>query len=217
MFVSHRRGWHLLAALTVALALAGSAVACGDSDDDGGGGGTQPVATDEQGQPPATDDGQDPAPQALDEDGAEGPNAGTHDGGDEADDGSPDGADAEADEVATTVAGMYRSFSEGDAEGVCAVMSQEAREQIAQNVLGGSTDAPEERTCETSLSKFLDVAAASGILERTLSARVDDVSIEGEIATATVTFGAASGKVRLLREDGEWRFGVSALSPGKAG
>jgi hypothetical protein len=109
--------------------------------------------------------------------------------------------------------GMYRDLANGDAAGVCSAMLMKAREQIAQNVLGGSTVPPEERTCEDSLSKFLDAASQSGVLQQTLKADVEGVDIDGGIAQVQVSFGADAGEIKLVKEDGEWRFGPYAATP----
>lgn len=116
-------------------------------------------------------------------------------------------------EVAHVVEGMYRDLAESDAKGVCSVMSVTAREQIAQQVPGGSTEAPSERTCEKSMSAFLDAAARSGTLERTLGAKVSEVSIDGPTAAVTVSFGGTPGRIVLRKENGSWRFGPNAVAP----
>jgi hypothetical protein len=119
----------------------------------------------------------------------------------------------DAGSVAAIVEGMYRDLAAGDAAAVCSVMSTAAREQIAQQMPGGSTEAPAERTCTKSMAAFLDVATRSGTLERTLGATVEDVSIKGSSATVTVSFNGAPGQIVLRKEDGRWRFGPDAVGP----
>ncbi|HEX2160665.1 MAG TPA: hypothetical protein VHF88_02480 [Thermoleophilaceae bacterium] len=125
------------------------------------------------------------------------------------DDGRP--VPTEARRVDAVVTGMYDDMTDGDAAGVCAAMSKVVRRQIAQNVVGGSTQTPEDRTCEESFSKFLDAASGSGLLEQTLDADVVDVDVDGRQATATVSLSGKAGEVRLVKEEGEWRFGASPL------
>jgi hypothetical protein len=166
-----------LAALT-AMAVLGGLAACGDSDD-----GTADRPTDAP--PPA---------------------AGSSGAGDDANRPEPGvGKTPEERRVAAVVSDMYRAFGARDAKGVCATMSRAARAQIAQTVPGGTTVPPEDRTCAASFAKFLDAAAPSGLLERTLQARVTAVSVDGPNAVATVSFGAATGKMALRKEEGEWR------------
>jgi hypothetical protein len=135
------------------------------------------------------------------------------DGGAEAEpDGpSPNDPDTEKQRVAQVVSGMYEDLVQGDAAGVCAAMSTSVREEIAQNVPGGSTEAPENRTCEGSFSKFLGAAAGSGLVQRTLDTEVKEVRIDGRRATATVSISGRTGRVQLAKEDGQWRFGSAPL------
>jgi hypothetical protein len=116
-------------------------------------------------------------------------------------------------DVARIVEGLYRDLAGGNAAAVCGAMSETARERIAQQTLGGSTDAPQDRTCAKSMTRFLEAAAGSGVLERTLGATVEKVTVAGRTATATVSFGGASGEVALRKEDGSWRFGADAIAP----
>lgn len=122
-----------------------------------------------------------------------------------------DRGDSEQQRIATIVAGMYRDFAQGDAAGVCAAMSRQARQQIAQGAVPSGDKSSAGRSCAATFSEFLDVAAASGLLERTLQARVHDVEIDDDVARARVSFGGPSGDVQLVKENGEWRFGIDAL------
>lgn len=150
--------------------------------------------------------GGSPVPGSPGGTGASTPDASAGDG-----DASADGREVAVERVVT---GMYSSFAAGDAGGVCRVMSREARDDIAQQVPGGSTVPARRRTCQQSLDKFLDIAAQSGMLERTLSARVEDVEIAGATATATVDIGGQQGEVQLIEEDGHWVFGRSPVGAG---
>ena len=120
---------------------------------------------------------------------------------------------SEEQRITQTVEGLYEDLAASDAARVCSAMSAEASAQIAQQVPGGSTEAPKDRTCETSMSAFMRAAAQSGVLRQTIGAKVEDVSIAGRNATVTVSFGAGSGKVALRKEGGEWRFRPGAVGP----
>jgi len=164
-------------------------------------------------QPPATSAGEDAREETT-------PTTGTTDGDGTDRRGEADGrgsptadtkAKSQESTITETVEGMYRDLAGSDAAGVCSVMTEAARAQIAAQVPGGSADAPAARSCEKSLSSFLNAAAQSGVLERTLGATVRDVQIDGLVATVTVAFGGSAGKIKLRREGGEWRFGVGAI------
>lgn len=138
-----------LLAFAVTASLVGSVAACGESEDEGDRAST--------GAPPpsvktANDERRDKSP----------------DTGRAVEDRQSEPKPAAGEErISAIVSGMYGDFAAGDAEGVCSVMSESARESIAQGVIGGSTEAPEDRTCEASFSKFVKAAAGSGLLEGT--------------------------------------------------
>lgn len=104
---------------------------------------------------------------------------------------------------------MYRDFAEGDAAGVCRAMSKAVRREIAANVLD-ERPAP-ATTCEASMTKFVEAASASGIRENSLGVTVASVDVKGSNATATISLNGRSGGVRLIREQGQWRFGDTPL------
>jgi hypothetical protein len=175
-----------LLALTVAC-MAVWATACGSSDE-GADGNAQQQA------PPKTDSVSSELP---------------------SDKSSTTGAGLDEDRVTAVVKGMYRDLAAADAAGVCSVMSGSARAQIAQNVPGGSTEPAAARTCEKSLAIFLKAAADSGTLQRTSEATVVNVTVHGTAARAMVSFGAASGAIRLVKENGDWRVGRGAVAPSR--
>jgi hypothetical protein len=116
--------------------------------------------------------------------------------------------------VAAVVEGMYRDLAAGDAAGVCAAMSDAARAQIARQAPGGAGEHEGERSCEASMTKFMDVAEQSGVLERTAGAQARRVAIDGAVATVTVSVGGTLGKIRLQRVGDDWRLGVGAVAGG---
>jgi hypothetical protein len=192
------------------MALAAGVTACGGSDDE------SPTA-ESQGSSTATSEQQpaDREPPSAAADGRTAPgDAGSKGDGRREKSAQPDDETSDEDRVAAAVTGMYRDFAAGDAAGVCAAMSKAARQQTAQNVTGGSGEPEGDRTCAASLSKFLSVAGGSGIVDRTRAAKVEGVRIDGSVATATVSFGGKPGEIRLIREDGEWRFGATPIGPG---
>ncbi len=124
-------------------------------------------------------------------------------------------AETQRERVAGAIERMYGAVAAGDAAGVCGSLLAQAREEVAQNVLGGSVAPPGDRTCEQSMATFLRAAATSGVLERTGRAEVVDVRIGDGVATAAVAFGGGpGGQVVLREEDGEWRFGADAMAGG---
>jgi hypothetical protein len=208
----------ILAAATVAVAMF-AASACGGSDDEDPPASSQSADTTQTAETQADSPDESQAAGGQDEvpDGggqaAPDTQSGATGGGESSS--APNGDDArdERDRVADVVAGMYRNFSRANAEGVCAAMSNKAREEIAAGAKGTLASPDAKGTCADTLSRLLSSAGAVAMLERTLAARVTAVSIDGSTATAQVSFGGPSGAVKLIKEQGEWRFGTDALAP----
>ena len=207
----HRNDRLRLAVLGALIALVPGIVACGGSDDDGDTVVQRPDSAERQpgGSPTVTDDGPQGTESSRDDKRSEAEKGPRGDGGGSnakpAEDRPAAGSD-DTDRVAVVVTEMYDDMARADAAGVCAAMSRAVRRQTAQQVLGGSATPSGERTCEASLTRFLDAAAGSETLQDVPRATVQDVSIRGDRATATVSFGKRSGKVGLVREEGDWRF-----------
>lgn len=197
----------VLAALTLAL----GAAACGDSDDgDGGEGASASTPTTS-----TTGDQTTPTDRTAPDDQAS--TGGTDDGdGGDGDDGSTSGSDtppagddgSEEEQVAAVVEGMYRDFANADAAGVCSVMSEAVQKQIAENA---AIEAVEKRTCTASLANFLSAAKRSGALAQARDTKVGKVKVDGDNATAVISLAGRSGKIRLVKENGEWHFGAAPL------
>ena len=193
----------LMAVLAIAVALA--VAGCGDDSDGDKTAGSSDVSgksvatapSDTEGKRPKAD--QDRASRPGDSDASEAPSRSR-------------GEDERA--VATAVERMYADLTAGDATGVCAAMSSNAREQIAQQVPGGSAAPPAERSCAASMSKFLEAAANSGVLERTFDASVQSVDVAGDNATVKVSLGGKAGNIALVKEDGKWVFGAGPVAQG---
>lgn len=204
------RGRTLLTAALAAMAMA-LGVACGDSDDD-----DPPASASSTKAESPREAGKDSVSGGGDatDDKSRDPATGRRDSGAGDPRTPPSNADGDKRQVAEVVRGMYRSFAAGDAAAVCAAMSKDARGQIARQPPGpGTTSSAAGGSCAGSLSKFLDAAAQSGILERTLMASVGDVTVNGRNATALVSLSGREGPVHLVKESGEWRFGAPPTAP----
>jgi hypothetical protein len=104
---------------------------------------------------------------------------------------------------------LYDAMKQGDADGVCAQLSTRARKQIASGGLGSTA-----ASCEASFQRFLDAAEKSGGLDLTLEAEVQTVRVDGDKATAKVTFGKdMRGDIPLVKEGGEWKLEAAGSTP----
>jgi hypothetical protein len=111
-----------------------------------------------------------------------------------------------------TVERLYDAMAEMDAEGVCAQLNDEAQRQIASGGLGSEGD-----SCADGIQGFFDEAEEAGGLQATLNAEVRRVEIDGDSATATVSFGPGRrGEVPLSKVDGEWKLEAAGAAPSAA-
>lgn len=109
-----------------------------------------------------------------------------------------------------TVESLYAAIRAGDAKGVCATMTEPAKEQVAKGAIGTGSGG----TCADGFQRFLDAAEKAGGLNLTLKAKVASVKVDGDKATARVTFGKArAGNIPLVKVDDEWKLDQAGPAP----
>jgi ketosteroid isomerase-like protein len=138
--------------------------------------------------------------------------------GDSDDDGDGGGASqssaasggSDEQQARATVESLYAAMRDGDAEGVCATMTDPAQKQVAQGAIGTG----KASTCAEGFQHFLDAAERAGGLNLTLKAKVQNVKVNGDKAVARVTFGKQrAGNVPLVKVDDEWKLDQAGASP----
>ena len=97
-----------------------------------------------------------------------------------------------------TAADLLDEMQSGDAEAVCARMTETARERMTQLQPGG--------TCEAALAALLGPAQAA-----LSNATVVDPAVTGDSGVAAVRTSAGALPLSFVREDGRWR--VSSPDP----
>jgi ketosteroid isomerase-like protein len=106
--------------------------------------------------------------------------------------------------VRETVDGLYQAMRDGDAEGVCEHLDEEAQKQIITSPRG------KKRSCAQNFQRFLDEAEKNGGLDLTLKAKVEKVTIKGKFATAKVSYGKeTSGDIQLRKYGDEWKLAAA--------
>lgn len=120
------------------------------------------------------------------------------------------GGGADEQQARATVESLYAAIRDGDAEGVCATMTEPAQKQIAQGAIGTG----EGDTCADGFQQFLDAAEKAGGLNLTLKAKVQSVKVDGDKAVARITFGKArAGNIPLVKVDDEWKLDQAGPAP----
>lgn len=101
-----------------------------------------------------------------------------------------------------------------DSESFCDLMSEEARAQTV-HYAEVSSGLGQQWDCESAVDLLVIRSKRAGGFEGTQRAEVIGVNAEGDRATATIRFGAGQvTSVPLVREDGEWKLGASAVGEG---
>jgi hypothetical protein len=118
--------------------------------------------------------------------------------------GSGDGRDEAA--VKGTVNGLYDAFAAKDARKVCASLTRARQREIeSQARVGGRGRGSCARTLSFALAFLGDQ------LKRLKSAKVTDVRLDGDKATATVEYRGKKGDLGLSKQGGDWK--VSDFEP----
>jgi hypothetical protein len=115
--------------------------------------------------------------------------------------GGEDGADESA--VKRRVNGLYDAFAAKDASKVCDSLTEERQREI-EGRSGG-------RSCSRTLDLLLSFRGSD--LRRLRKAEVTDVSIDGDMATATVEYKGRGGvSLGLTKQSGDWKVSDFDLS-----
>lgn len=102
-----------------------------------------------------------------------------------------------------------------DAEGVagltrlCDAMSSEARDETVEYARVTARLGDVEWTCEKAMALLVRRTRVNRGVRRALAARVVTVSIRGDQASATLSFGKGQplSSIPLVKEDGQWKIG----------
>jgi ketosteroid isomerase-like protein len=126
------------------------------------------------------------------------------------DDDSGGGGGSDEQQARATVERLYAAIANGDPEGVCAELNENAQRELEQGGLGGKSD-----SCVDSFQMFLDEAEKAGGLDLTLKANVESVEVTGDTAVAKVSFGGGGrkGDIPLEKVDGEWKLEAAGATP----
>jgi hypothetical protein len=108
------------------------------------------------------------------------------------------GGSGDEDEVKKVVNDLYAGFAETDADQICNSLTKQQREAVTKGT--GSSKA---QSCEQVMSVALSFAGDA--LKQAKGAKVTDVEIDGDKATATVELKGKSSGLGLAKENGEWK------------
>lgn len=110
--------------------------------------------------------------------------------------------DREEREAIDAVATLYDALAAGDARGVCAGLSMEAKRKLA----AGATQPP-DAACVTNFSRILGGARRGGAAAQRVEVKVIKARVRGDHARVTVSFGKRPGTIEVIKEAGAWRVG----------
>ena len=108
------------------------------------------------------------------------------------------GSSGEETSVKRTVNGLYDAFAAKDAAKVCDSLTEERQREIESRAGAGGG-----KGCERTLE--LALGFVGGQLKEIKDARVTDVTLDGDEATATVEYKGKKGDLGLTKQGGEWK------------
>jgi hypothetical protein len=99
----------------------------------------------------------------------------------------------------------WRASRRIDGQAMCDLMTEEAQKQTAH--YGRTTSGRAEvKTCADGVAVIARRSMALGTFGKSLNAEVVDMNVEGDRATASVTYdGRSIATLSLVKEDGEWK------------
>jgi uncharacterized protein (DUF2147 family) len=100
--------------------------------------------------------------------------------------------------VENRVNGLYDAFASKDEKKICGSLSDTQKEQITKSSAKGG----KKQSCEQVMSFAL--AFLGDQLKTAKDAKVTDVKVDGDKATATVEFKGKKGKLGLAKQGGDW-------------
>ena len=104
------------------------------------------------------------------------------------------------DAARSAVSDFAKAFGAGDGGKACDLLTSTAQAAIVKRVkvLAAATD------CPTAIERLHD-AAGSQVTGAFSTAKVTDVQVKGDTATARLVSGGHSTSVALTKQDGDWR------------
>ena len=93
---------------------------------------------------------------------------------------------------------LYDSFASKDEKGICSSLSDKQKKEITKSGNRGG----KKQSCEE-IMKFA-LAFLGDQLKDAKNAKVTDVKIDGEKATATVEYKGKKGRLGLAEDGGDW-------------
>jgi hypothetical protein len=100
--------------------------------------------------------------------------------------------------VENRVNGLYDAFAAKDEKKICGSLSDKQKQQITKS----SAKSGKKQSCEQVMSFAL--AFLGNQLKSATDAKVTDVKVDGDKATATVDYKGKKGKLGLSKSGGDW-------------
>ena len=100
--------------------------------------------------------------------------------------------------VENRVNSLYDAFSAKDSKQICNSLTEKQKNQITKS----AAKSGKKQSCDKVMGFAL--AFLGNQLKDAKNAKVTDVKVDGDKATATVTYKGKKGRLGLSKEDGDW-------------
>ncbi len=113
------------------------------------------------------------------------------------------GQESEEDKAKSTVEDYLKAVTDGDGGAACELVSARTKKRIER---GG-------RSCATTISS-LDSGSGKAVLAQFKKAKVENVKVNGDTATASIRVAGLSQPAKLRKQGGDWKLDSGAVNSG---
>ncbi|HEX8073739.1 MAG TPA: DUF4878 domain-containing protein [Thermoleophilaceae bacterium] len=106
----------------------------------------------------------------------------------------------ESDDAKSALQDYVDAFAKGDGDRACSLLTKSTRDTFAARV----APITKSKDCATSIDK-LSKQAGPELLGALKDAKVSDVKVDGDRATAKLKSGSSTTTTQLRKEDGDWK------------
>lgn len=111
------------------------------------------------------------------------------------------GQKSEEDKAKSTVEGYLKAVGDGDGDAACKLFTAQTRARIER---GG-------RSCATTISS-LNSGSGKAVLAQLKKAKVENVKVNGDTATASIRIAGLSQPAKLRKQGGDWKLDSSSAA-----
>jgi hypothetical protein len=112
------------------------------------------------------------------------------------------GGESDEDKAKSTVEDYLKAVTDGNGDSACKLVTDQTRKRIER---GG------RRTCAATISS-LNTGSGKAVLRQFKKAKVENVKVSGDTATASIRIAGLSQPAKLRKQGGDWKLDSSSAA-----